>query len=127
MCEVVRAPATRNMAYCTAGHPPALLHSGGTLRELEVDGPAVGMVPELPYGTHTITIGEAARLLVYSDGVFEIEKPDGQMWQYGEFVERITGQMGTDSDLIERHLQFVRELHAGDVLGDDFSMVEVRF
>jgi sigma-B regulation protein RsbU (phosphoserine phosphatase) len=123
----VYRPANRQLAYCNAGHPPALLHHGGGLRELEVDGPAVGMVPELPYGTHTITVGEAARLLVYSDGVFEVEKPDGQMWQYAEFVERIAGQMGTDGDLIERHLRFVRELHAGDVLGDDFSMVEVRF
>jgi branched-chain amino acid transport system substrate-binding protein len=30
-------------------------------------------------------------------------------------------------DLIERHLRFVRELSAGDVLGDDFSMLDVRF
>src|SRR5262249_45268680 len=123
----VYRPTGRHLAYCNAGHPPALLHTAGGLRELEVDGPAVGMVPELPYGTHTTAVGEAARLLVYSDGVFEIEKPDGQMWQYGEFVERISDQIGTDGDLIERHLRFVRQLHAGDVLGDDFSMVEVRF
>jgi phosphoserine phosphatase RsbU/P len=123
----VYRPANRQLAYCNAGHPPALLHTGGTLEELEVDGPAVGMVPEMPYGTLTTAIGEGDRLLVYSDGVFEIELPDGRMWQYPEFIERMTGQLGTDGDLIGQHLEFVRQLHAGEVLGDDFSMVEVRF
>jgi sigma-B regulation protein RsbU (phosphoserine phosphatase) len=84
-------------------------------------------VPELPFATHAATVAEGDRLLVYSDGAFEIEKPDGQMWQYPEFVERITAELGGDGDLIERHLRFVRELHAGEALGDDFSMVEVRF
>lgn len=123
----VYKPAARQLAYCNAGHPPALLHNCGTLTELEVDGPAVGMVPELPYATHTTSIDPPARLLIYSDGVFEIEKPDGQMWQYPEFIERITSQLNTDCDLIEQHLQYVRQLHDSDVLGDDFSMVEVRF
>lgn len=123
----VYKPVARQLAYCNAGHPPALLHNCGILTELEVDGPAVGMVPELPYATHTTSIDPPARLLIYSDGVFEIEKPDGQMWQYPDFIERITSQLNTDCDLIEQHLQYVRQLHDSDVLGDDFSMVEVRF
>ena len=68
----------------------ALLHSGGSIQQLEADGPAVGMVPELPYDTRTTEVGEGARLLIYSDGVFEVEKPDGQMWQYTDFVEQIS-------------------------------------
>ena len=83
----VYRPSGRTLAYCNAGHPPALLHSAGTLHPLEADGPAVGMVPELPYETRTIAVADKARLLVYSDGVFEIEKPNGQMWQYPDFVD----------------------------------------
>jgi hypothetical protein len=29
--------------------------------------------------------------------------------------------------LIERHLAFVRQMHGEEVLGDDFSMMDVRF
>jgi sigma-B regulation protein RsbU (phosphoserine phosphatase) len=123
----VYRPAGRQLTYCNAGHPPALLHCNGSVQQLEADGPAVGMVPELPYGTRTTTVGEGARLLVYSDGVFEVEKPDGQMWQYTDFVERIGPELTRDGDLLDRHLKFIREMHAGDILGDDFSMVEVRF
>jgi phosphoserine phosphatase RsbU/P len=122
----VYRPSDRKLLHCNAGHPPALLWANGSLSELEVDGPAVGMVPELPYATHTTEVTEGARLLVYSDGVFEIEKPDGLMWQYAEFVTHIGPEFALGGDLIERMLSFVREMRGGDTLGDDFSMVEVR-
>jgi sigma-B regulation protein RsbU (phosphoserine phosphatase) len=123
----VYCPAKRSLAYCNAGHPPALLYSGGSVHQLEADGPAVGMVPELPYDTRTTDVGAGARLLIYSDGVFEVEKPDGQMWQYTEFVERMAPELGSNDNLIDRHLAFCREMSRTEVLGDDFSMVEVRF
>jgi sigma-B regulation protein RsbU (phosphoserine phosphatase) len=118
--------SARRLAYCNAGHPPALLWSAGQLHQLEADGPGVGMMPEMPYDTRTIDVAADARLLVYSDGVFEIEKPDGQMWQFNDFIERITPEL-TQEGLIERHLSFSRIIRGGDVLGDDFSMVEARF
>jgi phosphoserine phosphatase RsbU/P len=123
----VYRPSARTLAYCNAGHPPALLHSGGIVHQLEADGPAVGMVPDMRYETKTIVVSDKARLLVYSDGVFEIEKPDGQMWQYPDFVEQITPLLTQESDLIERHLKFVQALSNTSTLGDDFSMVEARF
>lgn len=123
----VYRPAARELLYCNAGHPPALLFDGSELHQLDVDGPAVGMVPDLPYDTHRAAVPPAARLLVYSDGVFEIEKPDGQMWSYEDFVAHIAGEAGRDG-LIDRHLAFARAMNrAGPVLGDDFSMVEARF
>jgi sigma-B regulation protein RsbU (phosphoserine phosphatase) len=123
----VYSPKSRTLAHCNAGHPPALLYSDNTLHELEVDGPAVGMIPDLPYATHSIAISEHARLLVYSDGVFEIEKQDGQMWQYADFVEQIKPLFEGNAELIESHNKFVRTLNNGETLGDDFSMLEVRF
>ncbi|WP_439623073.1 SpoIIE family protein phosphatase [Gemmata sp.] len=123
----VYRPADRQLLYCNAGHPPSLLLSGGAVTELEVDGPAVGMVPDLPYDTHKVAVAEGGTLLVYSDGVFEIERGSGPMWQYADFVAHITPELVKGGDVIERHLKFVREMHPGDVLGDDFSMVEVRF
>src|SRR5262249_37907554 len=97
----VYRPADRKLPYCNAGHPPALLWSGGSVHHLDADNPAVGMVPELPYDSRTMEVATDARLLIYSDGVFEIEKPGGQMWQFQEFVAHICAQIGT-ADLIDR-------------------------
>jgi sigma-B regulation protein RsbU (phosphoserine phosphatase) len=123
----VYRPAGRTLAYCNAGHPPALLRSGGVLHQLEADAPAVGMMPEMPYDTRTITVADGARLLVFSDGIFEIERADGSMWPFCDFLARIGSELAADGDLVARHLAFVRAMHGGDVLGDDFSVLDVRF
>jgi sigma-B regulation protein RsbU (phosphoserine phosphatase) len=118
--------ADRKLAYCNGGHPPALLWANGAVEQLEADGPGVGMIPEMPFETRTADVPVDARLLVYSDGVFEIEKPDGAMWQFPQFLERIEEQLGRDG-IIDNHLGFARGLRGGDILGDDFSMLEARF
>src|SRR6185437_148072 len=122
----VYSAVERKLAYCNAGHPPGLLWHGGTITQLEADGPAVGMIPEMPFDTRTVDVPDDARLLIYSDGVFEIEKPDGAMWQFPDFLARIVDSLGRDG-LIDNHLGFARGLRGGQVLGDDFSMLEARF
>jgi len=116
----------RTLAYCNAGHPPAFLWKNGPIEQLEADGPGVGMIADMPYDTRTTDVPVDSRLLVYSDGVFEIEKPDGEMWQFDQFLEHIREQFGRDG-LIDNHLGYARGLRGGDVLGDDFSMLEARF
>src|SRR5262249_19037002 len=103
----VYRPADRSLLYCNAGHPAALLSGGEALGLLGADGLAVGMVPEMPYETRTVPVAAAGRLLVYSDGVYEIEKPVGQMREHHEFVEHIGPKIGAEPDLIDRHLAFV--------------------
>lgn len=122
----VYRPAERKLAYCNAGHPPGLLWAGGEIAQLEPDGPGVGMVPEIPFGTRTADVPPDARLLIYSDGVFEIEQADGSMWQFPQFLDRLGAEFGRD-DLIDRHIHYVRALRGQDTLTDDFSMVEARF
>lgn len=123
----VYRPADRRLLYCNAGHPPALLSTPGGVTELDADGPAVGMVPEMVYDTRTIDVPPGAVLLVFSDGVFEVEKGDGTMWQYPEFVEYIRPELAAGGDVVDRLWQFVRRMCPKEALGDDFSMVRVNF
>jgi sigma-B regulation protein RsbU (phosphoserine phosphatase) len=122
----VYTASKRELAYCNAGHPPGLLWANGAVTQLEADGPGVGMIPDMPFETRTVDVPLDSRLLIYSDGVFEIEKPDGRMWQFQQFIERIGEEFGREG-LIDHHLGFVRGLRGGDALGDDFSMLEARF
>lgn len=123
----VYKPAGKTLLYCNAGHPPALMMSGGTLHSLEADSPAVGFMPDMPYQTRTISVAEGARLLVFSDGILEIEKADGAMWPFAEFLTRLESELAIDGDLIGRHLDYIRELGGKEVLADDFSMMDICF
>jgi sigma-B regulation protein RsbU (phosphoserine phosphatase) len=118
---------TRTLAYCNAGHPPSLLFSDDTFHQLEADAPAVGMMPDMPFDTHTVSVSPGARLLMFSDGIFEIEAADGSMWPFSAFLERMKAELEADGDLIERHLQYTRGLMQREAFSDDFSMVDVRF
>lgn len=126
----VYCQSERTLAFGNAGHPAALLFNSNDGAEppleLEADGPPIGMVDDMTYETQRVELAPSARLLVYSDGVFEIEKTDGVMWQHGEFVSYISGVL-TGEALGDTLLNHVRELHGGPTLADDFSFMEVRF
>jgi sigma-B regulation protein RsbU (phosphoserine phosphatase) len=128
----VYRPADRTLAYSNAGHPSALLYHGPapeaeSMEELASVGPAVGVAPEFPFDTMKVQLAPHARLLLFSDGVFEIEKPSGAMWTFKEFVPFVSSLAGGDGSVIDRLLAHVRGMHDTELLGDDFSMLEVRF
>ena len=96
------------------------------LKQLDSTDPMVGMLPPgVPFETRQVAIEAYARLLVYSDGVYEIERPDTTMWQHAELVDYLSPLAGED-DLTERLYGHVRQLHGTDTLADDFSILDVR-
>lgn len=128
----VYQPATRKLAYSNAGHPPALLYTGPsatdvTLRELESDGLAIGMMDDMEYTTSTVDVDKYAQLFTYSDGAYEIEKEDGEMWTHGEFVEFLSQSRGGGEPIGDRLLAHVQALNGAKTLDDDFSILEVQF
>ncbi len=122
----------RVLAYGNAGHPPPLLWTGpaadAAARLLEPTDPLIGMYPPgTAFETHTAALGPFARLLLYSDGAFEIQKTDGTMWEHGEFVRFVSGLPRDGGVMYEPLLAHVRRLRGADTLADDFSVVEVRW
>lgn len=124
----------RTLAHCNAGHPDALLFTGAdaataTLHQLASSGPVIGMLPSemLTFQTQRVSLGPHARLLFYSDGVFEIEQPDGKMWQMPQFIDYVTSIAPVHESLIEPLVSKARELRgATPLFADDFSLVEAR-
>jgi sigma-B regulation protein RsbU (phosphoserine phosphatase) len=121
----------RTLAYSTAGHPPGLLHSGAsaaeaTLRRLGSSAFAAGMIEATEYETEAIELGRFARLVLYSDGVYEIARPDGSMWKVQEFVDFLSG-LPREAPCADALLAHVRQMHGSDLLADDFSVLEIWF
>jgi phosphoserine phosphatase RsbU/P len=127
----VYSKTTRRLTYSGGGHPAALLLAGdhaasAEIKRLESSGPAVGWDLGLPYGTDVVEVDPSSRMFIVSDGVFEIEKPDGTYWDFDEFLRFMAAQP-PGLGVMDHLLAHVRQLHGSDTLADDFSMLELVF
>jgi sigma-B regulation protein RsbU (phosphoserine phosphatase) len=122
----------RALTYANAAHPAALLFTGADadtapLQQLDSLDPILGMLPPgMPFESKSAQLGDYARLLIYSDGVYEIDNPKGGMWKYPEFLEFLAPR-AKDPDVMDQLYAHVRTIRGGDVLNDDFSILDVRW
>ena len=122
---------TRQLAYAGGGHPPALLLADGSPaaaapRLLESQSPPIGWDMGLPFETSSVAVASGARLFIFSDGVYEIEKTDGENWCFDDF-RQFMATMPAGIDVMDHLLAHVRQLHGSNTLGDDFSILEATF
>ena len=83
----------RRLSYASGGHPPAIFWPTRAAtkttcaRELEVRNPPVGMMENIAFHNDTVEVGPSSRLCLFSDGAFEISKPDGVMMTLDELTD----------------------------------------
>lgn len=117
------------LAYCSAGHPPALLLRAGTneMESLDEQSGVVGAFRGMPYHDGHVSVGEGDRLFLYTDGVTEARDPSGAF--FGEqglhdaVMEEATGDFDGLLDRMLSRLDAFTDRH----LDDDVAMVALRF
>ena len=96
------------------------------LTPLKTSGPAIGCLEDATFTTGVHSISEGARLLLFSDGIFEIFKPDGSVGNWDGFLKELE-QPEVLALRPEARLQRAQQIRGAGALEDDFSLVEVRF
>ena len=121
--------STRMLRWAGGGHPPALLVAAAASapQRLDSDGPLIGAVDGLEFESSETTVPPGGRVFVYSDGAFEISRPDGSMWPFEEFVTALTAPAQGAESPIDALVSRVRSVAQQDDFHDDFSMVELVF
>ncbi len=66
-----------------------------------------------------------ARLFLFSDGVYEITRPDGDMLEFEAFEEVLTRPVPEGASELEELLHFVRDVQGSEELDDDFSIIKM--
>lgn len=127
----VYRPATRELSFASGGHPPALLvtsegDKGHTTTPVGTNGPAVGCFEDATFSAAVQSIPEGGRLLLFSDGIFEIFKPGEAVGTWDEFLKEL-GRPEILALRPEERLRRAQEIRGATALEDDFSLVEVRF
>jgi serine phosphatase RsbU (regulator of sigma subunit) len=126
----VYRPSERRLKYAAAGHHPAILVAGepadrGRIETLHARGPSLGIAPTATYTCEEHLVPSPSRLFVFSDGTFEVGKPDGTMLDFAEFLDVLAAPVAAGTSELDRLLDFVRGMHGPGSLEDDFSIVKL--
>jgi serine phosphatase RsbU (regulator of sigma subunit) len=95
--------------YTTAGHHAPIIVKDGQAQQLEADQhkkpePALGLIPNAPYTSETIPLDNIDRVLLFTDGLYEIENHDGQHLE----IDKITAMMMKTHDMdLDKSLSFL--------------------
>ncbi|MFC2130032.1 tetratricopeptide repeat protein [Bacteroidota bacterium] len=116
----------RTLTYSGAGHPPAYFIHGRKTSLLESTNIVVGFKSGIQYKSSTVKIDDPSTIYIYSDGVYEIRKKDGEFWNSKEMYSFLSKENASEkgSDL-ESLYNYVREISGKDVLDDDFSILKL--
>ena len=118
------------LQYSCAGHPAPIvirLGKGKLLQPQDAKpNPALGLIPQAVFATHTISLDEIDRLLVYTDGLHEVEDAAGE--ELG--IERIitTMENGIEDDLetsLDTLVDYARRHSVDGEFGDDVCLFAI--
>lgn len=123
---------TRQIVYASGGHPPAVLITGETeesskILELKTPGFVIGGMQGSQYQSATCEVGAFNKLFVFSDGVYEIKKPNEKMLELSEFINVLGQPSFPGVSDVERIKQFSKYVNSGNPFADDYSLIQVTF
>jgi len=120
--------SSRRIRFAAGGHPPAILIShDSTIARLGRPGLIIGGMPDITFESAEASLPPGARLFVFSDGAYEITRPDGSMMWFGEFQKLIAHVAGDHDRTLDALVAELREQRGGDQFEDDVSLMEIRF
>jgi len=114
---------SRTMTYASGGHHAAILVSEpGNGSHLHTCGPVIGAMPDLKYPSARIQVPSPAEIYLFSDGVYEIARPDGSWQSWEEFCRFLKDNQPPIETIVKR----MREMHGIEEFDDDFSLLKIQ-
>ncbi|MFO1539408.1 MAG: SpoIIE family protein phosphatase [Chloroflexota bacterium] len=123
---VYHAP-TRRLDYACAAHPAGvLLAPGAEPVQLGQQNLPIGVMEGIPYERATTTIPAGSRLVVISDGAFEVQRTDGGELEFDDFVSVVAAAEGAGpAERARAIISAVQSIQGRREFDDDCTLVEV--
>ena len=117
---------TRELAYSSGGHPPAILVADEQYQKLKTNGIVIGGMPDAKFESKTISVPNNAKLYVFSDGVYEVEYADGSgMMNLDIFAEELLKAPVADNTKTQSMMMFSQQAQKNEQFEDDLSLCEI--
>lgn len=94
---------TRQIELCSAGHcHPFRVTPGGEVHEVKIAGsPPIGLLPEIPSRSNTITLAPHEFFIAYTDGLTESFAPDDELLDRTGVRELLAHPFQSATDVVE--------------------------
>lgn len=124
--------STKILVYSSGGHPPALLipnysHPNSKVVQLKTPGFLVGGSPDVTYHKKYQKISSPTRLIVFSDGAYDIKKTDDSIWGLENFIQYILKLSYQNETYLDQYLGYVNELTKKKTFDDDLTILDIVF
>ncbi len=112
-----------------AGHPhPMVQRADGTVEMVGDGDMPVGLLPDIPFHSFEVQLNPGDRLLLYSDGLTECPRPDGDMLEEEGLIDMMTQNQSTGgTDFLETLRHDLVAFAGSDDFPDDVSALLLEF
>ena len=111
----------------TAGHPPPMVGDGHDFRMLSVDPQLVLAIDhDVPYRTQRVDLAPGSSILLYTDGVTDIQSPAGARLESEGLLKCVYGRFDNASTLLQATSDAIESFRAGRESSDDVTLVAVQ-
>ncbi len=118
--------------YASAGHPAAIVRTAGgpeilSFREGK-PGPALGLFQDTRYRTNRADLEGIEQLLLFTDGITEVENPEGEAFLQNRLMEVVGEVDGGVEEVLDGVLERVLSFASSERFDDDVCLLgmEVR-
>jgi sigma-B regulation protein RsbU (phosphoserine phosphatase) len=116
------------LTYAGAGHPPLIIfNQKGPIRKIASENMVIGVKKDVNFRSGSYPIEGDTEVYMYTDGAYEAELPDGKMLKIDDLVNFLSKHRNQSVDEIELLYQTLVDLNEGLNLGDDFTIMRIKF
>jgi sigma-B regulation protein RsbU (phosphoserine phosphatase) len=120
--------SSRALRYASAGHPPGVVLAAGRAPErLRTEAMPIGtLLPGERFPQGSTVLPPSALLYLFSDGAYEITRPDGAMMRYDDFVALLAARPEPPGPArVTAVIDAVRAAQGRANFDDDVSLLEL--
>jgi sigma-B regulation protein RsbU (phosphoserine phosphatase) len=115
----------QTIKYSGGAHPPSILKKDNEIINLSSQNFLIGGIPNFEFTDDVVSLDSQTELFIFSDGAYEIIKPDGEMWTHEELGKYLqNNDSDTVLDDLYKHLQL---LGYNKHLEDDYTILKLTF
>jgi len=121
-------PATGDFSYCNAGHnPPFLVRQNGTVEQLEVGGPVLGILKQMQYQSATGKLEPGDVIGMYSDGVTEARNPaDDEFGDDPTMMQFVDRRSHSAQEIVTGLFNYLESFMSTAPAADDITLVVLK-